>query len=209
MTEELLEIWDWETGRPTGKSVPRSRSHREGVPHEGVHLWLYEPSAEGVRIILQRRALSKDLFPGYLDISVGGHVPFGYAGNPVAKEAMEELGIVVGPAALTDLGYFRYEEDVPAMNLRHREFQHVWIAASPVPLDGFRFNDGEVDAVCSLRLDDFERILAGAPGADAWYSTGKGILERFVARDEFHPLFFTGAMDAAIRAVIGAIRKAS
>ena len=95
------------------------------------------------------------------------------------------------------------------MNLRHREFQHVWIAASPVPLDGFRFNDGEVDAVCSLLLDDFERILAGAPGADARYCSGACVGERFFSRDEFHPLFFTGAMDAAIRAVIGAIRKAS
>ena len=77
MSEEFLEEWDWESGRPTGRKVERRLSHRAGIPHEGVHLWIVS-LFEGVpHILLQRRAASKALFPGYFDITVGGHVVFG------------------------------------------------------------------------------------------------------------------------------------
>ena len=152
MSEEFLEEWDWESGRPTGRKVERRFSHRSGIPHEGVHLWIVSRIGGVPHILLQRRAASKALFPGYFDITVGGHVPFGLGSGKIQKEAEEELGIIPDDASLVDLGYFRYEERTPEFDLFHREFQHVYLLRDDRPLSAYRFCDGEVDAVAARKL---------------------------------------------------------
>lgn len=121
--KELLEAWDWETGIPTGLPVARGESYKKGIAHEGVHLWIIRSGTPPYEILFQQRSPHKELFPGCLDITVGGHVPFGLQGNKIQKEAMEELGISPCDADMTDLGYIRYEEITD--EYLHREFQHV------------------------------------------------------------------------------------
>ena len=90
MSDELLQLVD-RLGNPVG-TAPRSECH--GNPEliqAVVHLHLFDKAG---RMYLQKRAASKDIFPGRWDTSVGGHVAPGETPDQaIRREAREELGI--------------------------------------------------------------------------------------------------------------------
>jgi isopentenyldiphosphate isomerase len=74
-------------------AAPRSVCHdgKSRLLHPVVHLDLIND--EG-KIYLQKRAMTKDLFPGYWDTSVGGHLSPGEGVEDALKrETLEELGL--------------------------------------------------------------------------------------------------------------------
>jgi isopentenyl-diphosphate delta-isomerase type 1 len=96
MSEELLQIVDRD-GNPVG-TAPRSECH--GNPEliqAVVHLHLFDTSG---RLYLQKRAATKDRYPGCWDTSVGGHVAPGETPEQaIRREAREELGIDLSDSA--------------------------------------------------------------------------------------------------------------
>ncbi len=197
---EMLEAWDWIEGVPCGVPVSREKSYLEGVPHEGVHLWLGRMRKGIKEILFQKRALHKTLFPGVLDITVGGHVPFGLKNGKIQKEAQEELGISPQDNELTDLGYIRFEEK--NSQYWHREFQHVYIMESDIELNEYRFSDGEVTGIYAVPLDYLRKILL----EDFTFEASRfenGVCEdvRISGRD-FHPLLFAENMKVYMGIVI-------
>jgi len=194
MADEMIEEWDWRTGRPTGRAVARDEAHRTGIPHEGVHLWIISAIDDIPHILLQRRAKNKQFYPGYLDITVGGHVEFGQKEDKLDKEAYEELGIIPPKESIIDLGYFRYEETIPEFSLVHREFQRIWLLFDNRQLDRYRFNDGEVDALAAVVLDEFRGTLMTESLASGYLYDGITITRKIFDSDAFHPLFFKGPM---------------
>lgn len=203
--DELLEEWDWGMAIPTGRAVARKKAHLEGIAHEGVHLWVFRTVNGFPEILFQHRAGNKAMYPDCLDITVGGHVPFGREDNKIQKEALEEIGILPSDDSLIDLGYYRYEEITEEMF--HREFQRVYILHDNRDLRDYRFNDGEVDgiyAVPLIRLADLLRadlafIVEGYDGHD--------IVDREVSRRDFHPLLFAPSMERYMDTVIQGIRE--
>ena len=190
--KELLEAWDWQSGTPTGVPVARGESYKKGIPHEGVHLWIIRTGTPPYEILFQQRSLHKELFPGFLDITVGGHVPFGLKENKIQKEAMEELGIAPSDADMTDLGYIRYEEITG--EYVHREFQHVYIMRDDRPLDGYRFNDGEVTGLCPVPADYLISLFERDSRLSVPYYNGRHVLQKIIGKNNFHPLLFSSIM---------------
>lgn len=190
--KELLEAWDWEAGIPTGLPVARGESYKKGIAHEGVHLWIIRSGVYPYEILFQQRSPHKELFPGCLDITVGGHVPFGLQGNKIQKEAMEELGISPSDADMTDLGYIRYEE----INSEyvHREFQHVYIMRDDRPLDSYAFNDGEVTGICSVPADYLKSLFEKDSQLAVFYYNGQDVSQKTISKKDFHPLLFSSIM---------------
>ncbi len=87
--KEMLNIVD-ENGMILGEAS-REEIHKKGLLHREVHVWLYTPDG---KVIFQRRAMTKDTFPGLLDASVGGHVELGMDfADTALKELEEETGI--------------------------------------------------------------------------------------------------------------------
>ncbi|RMF56881.1 MAG: NUDIX domain-containing protein [Calditrichaeota bacterium] len=92
----LLEGQEWfDIVTPEGKIIgkaPRMAVH--GNPellHPVVHVHIINSRGE---LYLQKRAESKDLYPGYWDTAVGGHVQSGESiEHALHREAEEELGI--------------------------------------------------------------------------------------------------------------------
>jgi isopentenyldiphosphate isomerase len=203
---EILEVWDWEHGLPTGEAVPREIAHREGVPHEAVHLWIVRDLAREPGLLFQRRASHKDTYPDCLDITVGGHVPYGFTGDKLAKETREEIGIEVPKRERIDLGWFRFEEREEG--LFQREFQRVYLLNDERPLDGYRFNDGEVVGVFAVRLRDLEGVMRGdgKPFAAEGYAGGS-MTRTLLGRGDFHPLLFSPSMERYMEVVISAARE--
>jgi isopentenyl-diphosphate delta-isomerase type 1 len=89
MTEEILEIVD-NDNRVIG-TAGRSEIHKQHLKHRSVHVFLFNSAGE---LFLQKRAQTKDEFPGYYDSSAAGHVNPGESYHAAAeRELKEELGI--------------------------------------------------------------------------------------------------------------------
>ena len=101
-------------GRTVGKA-PRHVVH--GNPqllHAVVHLHIFNRRGQ---LYLQKRAVTKDLYPGLWDTAVGGHVHHGETvEQALQREAREELGIAIDQAK----PLFRYV----IRNERESEFIH-------------------------------------------------------------------------------------
>ena len=104
---EILDVVDRD-GNPTGETVDREKAHREGILHRTAHVWLVRKSRTKpgcFEILLQKRSLDKDSFPGCYDVSSAGHIPAGVDWIPSAlRELWEELGVVARPGDLHFVG---------------------------------------------------------------------------------------------------------
>ena len=91
MTEEFFDIVD-DTDTVVG-SASRDEVHRSGLLHRSTHLLVFDSRG---RVLLQKRSMEKDSFPGRWDSSVSGHVDRGeWYDQCVVREASEEIGIVL------------------------------------------------------------------------------------------------------------------
>jgi isopentenyldiphosphate isomerase len=204
--EEMLEIWDWETGLPTGKAVERTHAHYNGIAHEGVHLWVVRTAGAKPSLLFQQRAGFKESYPGCLDITVGGHVPFGLEKNKIQKEAFEEIGIDPSDDDLVDLGHFRYEEHEEKGRF-HREFQRVYLLVDNRSLDQYRFTDGEVEAIFAVPLEELESMMERDGIVRAEGYEGREVTVKTLTRKDFHPLLFAPSMEKYMEVVISAVKE--
>ena len=106
---EYLDICD-ENGMPTGAVTARSTAHRDGILHRTAHLWVVRKVSGKYQVLMQKRSMEKESFPGLYDTSSAGHIPAGEEPLPSAlRELREELGIEAAPEQLDFAGSFRIE----------------------------------------------------------------------------------------------------
>ncbi len=130
--EEWFDLVDAK-GKVTGRA-PRSRVHgNPELMHPSVHLHIF--SKQG-KLYLQKRSTSKDLYPGYWDTAVGGHVSSGESiEQALVRESMEELGVDASRAK----PLYRYV----MRNEWESELIHTYMMTHNGP---FKINRDEIDA---------------------------------------------------------------
>ena len=146
---EILDICD-EKGIPTGETVSRDDAHRDGVLHRTAHVWIVRKKAGGYDILLQKRSMEKESFPGLYDTSSAGHIPAGEEPVPSAlRELQEELGIAAKPEELSFAGMFRtqYEKEFHGNMFRDNEVTWVYVYEEPVEISALSLQASEVDEV--------------------------------------------------------------
>jgi isopentenyldiphosphate isomerase len=118
-------------GEVIAKALRRDCHNGSHILHPVVHLHVFSSQGE---LYLQRRALHKDLLPGYWDTAVGGHVIYGETiQQALLREVQEEIGIT--NFAPVHVETYRYDSS------RESEMVHVYKTTYDGP---FRWNDGEV-----------------------------------------------------------------
>ncbi len=153
---EVLDIVD-EAGLPTGKVIDRDTAHREGILHRTAHVWIVRKTPAGYDILLQKRSMEKESFPGLYDTSSAGHIPAGDEPLESAlRELAEELGVQAAPEQLEKAGTFRiqYEKEFHGHLFRDNEFTTVYVLTAPVEIKDMVLQESEVSEVRWFDLDE-------------------------------------------------------
>ena len=141
--DDVIDILNPE-GKPTGKTALKSEAHKKGWYHATVHIWLFTTSK---KILLQKRALTKKIFPGLWDISVAGHIGAGESVlNAAKREVFEEIGLELSEEDLIKIGT-RVHQVSHSNGIIDNEHHHVFIAELKKPLSELKIQKEEVAAI--------------------------------------------------------------
>ena len=132
---EYFDVVD-EAGLPTGETVSRENAHTYGILHRTAHVWIVRQLDTRTQVLLQKRSMEKDSFPGLYDTSSAGHIP---AGDVI-----------------------RYEKEFHGRMFRDNEVTRVYVYQEPVDAESLTLQKSEVDEVRWFDLDEVhEETLRG------------------------------------------------
>jgi isopentenyldiphosphate isomerase len=156
MSEEIFDVVN-ERDEVIGRER-RSEVHRRGLRHRAVHVLVF--NARG-QVFLQKRSMSKDMFPGAWDSSASGHLDSGEDYDACAvRELREEIGLCVDRPPGRILR-------IEACEDTGQEFVWVYRCESEGPFTlhpeeierGGWFGAGEVTRWVTERPEDFARAF--------------------------------------------------
>ena len=138
--DELIDILTPE-GKSTGKTALKSEAHKNGWFHATAHIWFFTSDE---KILLQKRALTKKVFPGIWDISVAGHIGAGEEVLEGAKrEVYEEIGLILEDKDFIKIGT-RIHQVNHENGIQDNEHHHVFIAELKTPISELTMQPEEV-----------------------------------------------------------------
>lgn len=146
-------------GEPAGRVIDKADAHRTGAWHRAAHLWLVMSDR---RVLLQRRAESKENWPGLWDVSVAGHVGAGETPAAAAvREAREELGVAIDERSLTHIATLREQWVLNDGTYLDNEVHEIFVCRREIDLDSLVLDPSEVAEATLVRLDqmpDFDLV---------------------------------------------------
>ena len=108
---EYFDIVD-ECDKVIGKAS-RDKCHKDGLLHRGIYIIITNSKKE---ILLQKRSMKKDLYPGLWTTSVSGHVDCGESYEKAAhREMKEEIGTT---GKLNEILKFSFKDTSTKKSLR-------------------------------------------------------------------------------------------
>lgn len=149
---ELVDVLTRD-GAPAGAVKAKADVHRDGDWHRCAHVWIVRRDG---RLLLQRRALVKENWPGLWDISVAGHVSAGESAIDAAlREMQEEIGLAAVAAELEHIGTLTYSVTLRPDYIEN-EVHEVFILRRDVELAALVLDPGEVMDVTWVSFDDLD-----------------------------------------------------
>lgn len=159
MAEEYLEVCKAD-GTPSGVKKLRKAIHKDGDWHRVVHVWLVNPHGE---LLIQKRSMLKEAYPGMWDISAAGHVSWGETALDAAgKELDEELGVSFSLDELKAAHVLSHRKSSVLNNGTYINNEIVELFVVPIPdwpLSKYRLQKEEVDEVRYMHWRELERLL--------------------------------------------------
>lgn len=143
--------------------------------------------------------MGKDTWPGWLDVSVAGHLGAGEEALDGRRELEEEIGLRVRPERLIPLGERFVELRIPEG--LDREFHDVFLLEDSTPPERLRLQREEVESVVEIPLPGAKAMAKGETVRATEYRDGRSTQVR-VSLSDFVP---TG--DGYIRKVVEAVEE--
>lgn len=138
-------------GEHTGEVIDKAEAHRTGTWHRAAHVWI----VSGDRVLLQRRALTKENWPGKWDVSVAGHVGAGESAVDAAiREAREELGIEIDASDLAHIGTLREQCVLNGGSYIDNEIHEIFLVRRTIDVTALTLDRLEVAEVTLAGLDE-------------------------------------------------------
>lgn len=154
--DELIDILDDE-GNIIGSKM-KSQAHRDGSWHMSAHAWIIQNG----KIMLQKRASTKDFFPGRYDVSCAGHVKSGEScEDAMVRELNEELGLRVSIDRLENIGKRKQVSFMKERGLVSKEIISIFLLRL-----GNEIIDFNTSEICEIRLfgvGELKELLLSCP----------------------------------------------
>ena len=149
MSDEFFDLIDDVTGKIVGRATRRECHGNPKLLHRSVRVAVYHP--DGKSLLLQKRSMDKDIFPGRWDMAVGGHVDSGETPEQaVVREMGEELGLPPD-LPLKKLFQLKVRNEIESENVQL--YSTVW--GGP-----FAIQEKELSEAKFFSFDELERMLA-------------------------------------------------
>ena len=146
MTSEWVDVVD--TDDRVVRTVSRSEMRRDRLRHRAVFVAVLDGTG---RVLVHRRSESKDVWPGWLDIAVGGVVTSGESYERAARrELTEEVGVSDVEPIEVDGGRIQTYDDADVSLVAR-----CYVVTTSGP---FAFTDGEVSDAWWVTRDEFEEL---------------------------------------------------
>lgn len=151
--DELWQLYS-DNGQPLeGQGLASESPHSADASFGLAIVWLWRLVDGTAEVALQKRAMTKKRWPGMYSTSAGGHINVAETPQQAAlRECREEIGVELDADKLHFIGAFRVAHE--PQNIRF-----VFDCQVQGAID-FRFDDGEVDAMKWISLDELEVQLA-------------------------------------------------
>lgn len=144
---ELVDLYD-ENRLPLGKTAERSAPRAPGEYRMVVHVCVFDCRG---RLLIQRRAPEKFIWPDLWDVSVGGGVDAGETSRQGAeREFREELGVSLDLSGLRPSVTVNFDGG----------FDDFYILTQDLPLEELTLQKEEVRAVRWASLEEVLDMLA-------------------------------------------------
>lgn len=152
---DLIDVLS-SSGIRTGEILSREEVHRLGKYHRAIHLYLFNSKNE---ILLQKRSLTVDHYPGVFSISVLGHVHAGeFSSAAVNREVQEELGIDASQLKLDFLFSF-FQEAILSETYIDRQFSDVYITRANIDRNLIIPDPSEVSEIKFVSFESFREMV--------------------------------------------------
>jgi isopentenyl-diphosphate delta-isomerase type 1 len=165
--DEIFDVVD-EHDRVIGQA-PRSEVHSRRLRHRAVHVLIFNSRHE---LLVQKRAATKDKFPGCYDSSASGHVDSGEDYPACARrELREELGLSLPATA------FQPQFKLDACADTGQEFVWVYTVHGDYAVTP---NPDELDSVTPMTRAQIDDLIANRPqsGARSFCRIMREVIER-------------------------------
>ena len=152
MSDEYFDLIDDATGKIIGRATRRECHGNPKLLHRSVRVAVYHP--DGKSLLLQKRSMNKDIFPGRWDMAVGGHVDSGETlEQAVVREMREELGLPPG-LPLKKLFQLKVRNEIESENVQ----LYSTVSAGP-----FDIQEQELSEIRFVSFDELKELLRQDP----------------------------------------------
>lgn len=154
--EEMIDIYNEQTGEKTGKIISKKEAHKKGIWHSSIHLLIV--SSDKTKTLLQKRCSLKDLYPSTWDIAVGGHISAGEDSEiTIKREFNEELGL--NPDNYKFEFVTKTKEILNNNGVDSREFVFIYVLYSDINIDDITLQKEEVESVKWYNKEEFNNLI--------------------------------------------------
>ncbi|MBR3771902.1 MAG: NUDIX domain-containing protein [Clostridium sp.] len=168
-----------EDGNKLGKCKERNQVHQDGDWHGGSHVWVVRRNDNHeLEVLLQKRRMDKDSFPGCLDVSCAGHMT---AGEDFLSTALRELKEELGIDAKEEQLYFLFSQNVEGKYVFHgkpfynREVNYVYLLEPEVSLEKLSYQPEEIE---ELKWVPMKELISNIRKKDPGYCIIDSEMER-------------------------------
>ena len=148
--DEFIDILN-DTGEVSGKTCLKSEAHKKGLLHASVHIWMYDSNKN---VLIQQRAIDKDVFPNLWDISVAGHISAGeHPLNAAVREIAEEIGLHIHETRLQFIGTWKKKVE-HSTTLIDNELHHIYMCEIDIDISTLKIQKEEVASIKTISITD-------------------------------------------------------
>lgn len=168
----ILEYFELlrDDGSKLGVIKERNLVHVDGDLHGGSHVWVARKTDSGImEVLVQKRRMDKDSFPGCFDVSSAGHMT---AGEDFLSTARRELKEELNIDAKEEQLHFLFSQKVEGSYEFHgkpfinREVNYVYLLDWNVPLEQLSYQPEEIE---ELKWVPLETLLLTIRNKDSRY----------------------------------------